>query len=67
MRLVNFEIKVKLDNVSFICKGVLHHLNKKIDVLLGKHSDLIWSLHIPSSLNGVKPKSISKFKTQYKI
>ena len=62
IRLVNFEIKVKLDNVSFNCKGVLHHLKKKSYVLLGEHSELIWSLHIPSYLNGVKPKSISKFK-----
>ena len=58
VRLVNFEIKVKLDNVSFNCKGVLHHLKKKIDVLLGNHSELNRSLHIPSSLNGVTPRKL---------
>ena len=55
IRIVNFEIKVKLNIVSFNCKEVLHHLKKKIDVLLGKHSELNRSLHIPSYLNGVKP------------
>ena len=34
---------------------VLPHLNKKNYVLLGEHSELNRSLHIPSYLNGVKP------------
>ena len=67
IRLVNFRIKIKLSIVSFNCKGVLHHLKKKSYVLLDINSELTRSLHIPSYLNGVKPKSISKFKIQYKI